>query len=40
MRAYLSNGQEDKFLFLDNLPGEIDQARKEEIFNILTKRSN
>ena len=40
MRAYLSNGQEDKFLFLDNLPGEIDQTDKEEIFNILTKRLN
>ena len=40
MRAYLSNGQEDKFLFLDNLPDEIHQADKEVIFNILTKRLN
>ena len=40
MRSYLSNGQEDKFLFLYNLPGEIKQSGKEEIFNILSRRLN
>lgn len=40
MRAYLSNVPEDKFLFLDNLPDEIEPNDKEEIFNILSRRLN
>lgn len=40
MRAYLSNAPEDKFLFLDNLPDEIEPNDKEEIFNILSRRLN
>ena len=40
MRSYLSNASEDKFLFLDNLPDEINPDDKEEIFNILFSRLN
>ena len=40
MRSYLSNASEDKILFLDGLPREIDAADKEEIFNILFSRLN
>ena len=40
MRSYLSNASEDKFLFLDSLPWEINDADKEEIFNILFRRIN
>ena len=40
MRSYLSNASEDKFLFLDSLPREINDADKEEIFNILFSRLN
>ena len=40
MRDYLSNASEDKFLFLDSLPTEINAEQKEEIFNILFKRIN
>ena len=40
MRSYLSNASEDKFLFLDSLPQEINNDDKEEIFNILFSRLN
>ena len=40
MRSYLSNASKDKFLFLDSLPWEINDADKEEIFNILFRRIN
>ena len=40
MRSYLSNASEDKFLFLDSLPYEINPDDKEEIFNILFRRLN
>lgn len=40
MRSYLSNASEDKFLFLDSLPREVNDNDKEEIFNILFSRLN
>ena len=40
MRSYLSNASEDKFLFLDSLPREVNDNDKEEIFNILFRRLN
>lgn len=40
MRSYLSNASEDKFLFLDGLPSEINDYDKQEIFNILFRRLN
>tara|TARA_B100001094_G_scaffold333255_1_gene409932 strand:- start:7938 stop:8579 length:642 start_codon:yes stop_codon:yes gene_type:complete len=39
MRSYLSNADQDKFLFLDGLP-DIPDEDKKEIFNILFKRLN
>jgi len=38
MRSYLANYNEDKYLFLDNLPSELSDKDKNEIFNILVRR--